>query len=108
LLNAPQQAAIADIVGQERKAGPVMSTAQMASDLGAISGPLIAGLVVDSAGFGWAFMLSGAILAVGAVSWAFAAETNRPVSPGGPRTGALPTVSRPEPPAPDGHRPDAG
>ncbi|MGM7669969.1 MFS transporter [Microbacterium sp. A93] len=110
LLNAPQQAAIADIVGQDRKAGPVMSTAQMASDLGAISGPLLAGLVVDSAGFGWAFMLTGGILAVGAVSWTFASETNLPVAPGGPRTGALPTVSpaEPAPPSANGHRPDAG
>ncbi len=104
-LNAPQQAAVADIVGQERKAGPVMSTAQMASDLGAISGPLIAGLVVDAAGFGWAFLLTGGILAVGAISWTFAPETNLPVAPGGPRTGALPKVSPPERPAAP---PDAG
>lgn len=116
LLNAPQQAAVADLVGQDRKAGPVMSTAQMASDLGAISGPLIAGLVVDAAGFGWAFLLSGTVLAVGAVSWAFAAETNLPVAPGGPRTGALPVVSPPgqpaerppERPGRPAQRPDAG
>ena len=63
-------ASIADLVGQDRKAGPVMSTAQMASDLGAISGPLLAGLVVDAAGFGWAFALTGGILAVGAIAWA--------------------------------------
>lgn len=108
LLNAPEQAAVADIVGQDRKAGPVMSTAQMASDLGSISGPLIAGLVVDTAGFGWAFMLTGGILVVGAISWMFAPETNVPLAPGGPRTGSLPTVSGPEPPPPNGHRPDAG
>ncbi|QCU78345.1 MFS transporter [Citricoccus sp. SGAir0253] len=105
LLNAPQQAAVTDIVGQDRKAGPVMSTAQMAADLGAISGPLLAGLVVDAAGFGWAFALTGGILAVGAASWAFAPETNLPVRPGGPRTGALPTVSPAPPPE---HRPGAG
>jgi MFS family permease len=105
LLNAPEQAAIADLVGQDRKAGPVMSTAQMASDLGAISGPLIAGMVVDSAGFGWAFLLTGGVLAAGALSWAFAPETNLPAVPGGPRTGAVPTVS---PPPPPGQRPDAG
>lgn len=105
LLNAPQQAAIADLVGQDRKAGSVMSTAQMASDLGAISGPLLAGLVVDAAGYGWAFALTGGILAVGALAWAFAPETNLPVAPGGPRTGALPKLSPdPEP----GQRPDAG
>lgn len=105
LLNAPQQAAIADLVGQDRKAGPVMSTAQMASDLGAISGPLLAGMMVDAAGFGWAFMLTGGILVLAAVSWSFAPETNLPVAPGGPRTGALPVVSPPEQPS---RRPDAG
>lgn len=105
LLNAPQQAAIADLVGQDRKAGPVMSTAQMASDLGAISGPLLAGMMVDAAGFGWAFMLTGGILVLAAVSWTFAPETNLPVAPGGPRTGALPVVSPPEQPS---QRPDAG
>ena len=46
-LNAPQQAAIGDVVGQGRRSGAVMSTAQMSADLGAISGPLLAGLVVD-------------------------------------------------------------
>src|SRR5699024_8152312 len=46
-LNAPQQAAIADLVGQERKAGSVMSAAQMASDVGSIIGPLFIGWIVD-------------------------------------------------------------
>lgn len=105
LLNAPQQASIADLVGQDRKAGPVMSSAQMSADLGAISGPLLAGLVVDAAGFGWAFALTGGVLAVGAIAWTFAPETNLPIAPGGPRTGALPKVS---PPPPGGQHPDAG
>src|SRR5699024_4596922 len=47
MLNAPQQAAIADLVGQERKAGTVMSSAQMASDIGSITGPLFIGWLVD-------------------------------------------------------------
>ena len=66
---------------------------------------MLAGLVVDAAGFGWAFALTGGILAVGAIAWAFAPETNLPITPGGPRTGALPKVS---PPATSGQPPDAG
>ena len=91
-LNAPQQAAVADLVGQDRKAGPVMSAAQMSGDLGAILGPLLVGLVVDAAGYGWGFVATGAVIAVAALVWLRAPETNLPVAPGGPRTGSLPKV----------------
>ena len=96
VLNAPQQAAIADMVGQGRKAGPVMSAAQMSADLGAIAGPLLAGLVVDHAGYGWAFVLTGGVILLGALAWTRAPETNVPVAPGGPRTGSLPTIIPPD------------
>ena len=69
-----------------------MSTAQMSADLGAISGPLLAGLVVDTAGYGWAFVVTGAVILLGAIAWWRAPETNLPVVPGGPRTGALPKI----------------
>lgn len=85
-----------------------MSTAQMSADLGAIIGPLVAGLVVDAAGYGWAFALTGGVLLVGAISWTFAPETNLPVAPGGPRTGALPKITPPDPQQDLRHRPDAG
>ena len=99
-LNAPQQAAVADLVGQDRKAGPVMSAAQMSGDLGAILGPLLVGLVVDAAGYGWGFVVTGAVIAVAALVWLRAPETNLPVAPGGPRTGSLPKVD----PGVDSHR----
>lgn len=95
VLNAPQQAAIADVVGQGRRSGAVMSSAQMSADLGAIIGPLLAGLVVDAAGYGWAFVLTGGVILLGALAWWRAPETNLPIVPGGPRTGSLPLV-RPE------------
>ena len=91
-LNSPQQAAVADLVGQGRRAGPVMSTGQMSGDLGAILGPLLVGLVVDAAGYGWGFVVTGAVIAVAALVWLRAPETNLPVVPGGPRTGSLPKV----------------
>lgn len=103
VLNAPQQAAIADVVGQGRRSGAVMSSAQMSADLGAIIGPLLAGLVVDAAGYGWAFVLTGGVILLGALAWWRAPETNLPVVPGGPRTGALPKVA-PEEVAPPHHR----
>lgn len=92
VLNAPQQATIADVVGQGRRSGAVMSSAQMSADLGAIIGPLLAGLVVDAAGYGWAFVLTGGVILLGALAWWRAPETNLPVVPGGPRTGALPKI----------------
>nr|WP_282445509.1 MFS transporter [Micrococcus luteus] len=96
ILNAPQQAAIADVVGQDRRSGSVMSSAQMSADLGAIVGPLAAGLVVDVAGYGWAFALTGGVILLGALAWTRAPETNVPVAPGGPRTGSLPTIIPPD------------
>ncbi|MDO5634352.1 MAG: MFS transporter [Micrococcus sp.] len=92
ILNAPQQAAIADMVGQERRAGSVMSAAQMSADLGAIIGPLLAGALVDLWDWEWAFLATGAVLAIGALAWLRAPETNLPVAPGGPRTGSLPVI----------------
>ena len=57
--------------------------------------PLLAGLVVDTAGYGWAFALTGGVILLGALAWWRAPETNLPIVPGGPRTGSLPLV-RPE------------
>src|SRR5690625_1288944 len=93
MLNAPQQASIADLVGQERKAGTVMSSAQMASDVGSIIGPLFIGWIVDIHGFQLGFGISGLILAAAGVIWIFAPETNVRVVPNGPRTGQLPKIS---------------
>ena len=62
-------------MGQGRRSGAVMSTAQMSADLGAISGPLLAGLVVDTAGYGWAFALTGALAVLAAAYWLTGRET---------------------------------
>ncbi|MFV0253940.1 MAG: MFS transporter, partial [Beutenbergiaceae bacterium] len=50
-----QQAALADVVGNERSGAPVVAAVGMATDIGAILGPLVAGLIVDGAGYGLAF-----------------------------------------------------
>ncbi|MFF8818169.1 MFS transporter [Leucobacter sp. NPDC015123] len=68
LANPGHQAVLADILGQ-RRGGMVVSTFSMSSDLGGVLGPLIAGAIVDVAGFDWAFGLTAALLAAAAIGW---------------------------------------
>ncbi|MGB7449152.1 MAG: MFS transporter [Ornithinimicrobium sp.] len=75
LLNPAQQASVADVVGTERSGGTVLATFQMAQDSGAIVGPILIGLVADTAGFGWAFALTGLVSLVAVVPWLMATET---------------------------------
>ncbi|HMT51255.1 MAG TPA: MFS transporter, partial [Dietzia sp.] len=85
VLNPAQQAAVADVVGADRAGGKVLATFQMASDSGAILGPVLIGLVVDLVGYTAGFALSGALLLAAVVPWLFARETHdRPnrVAPG--------------------------
>ena len=53
-------AVIGDVTGG-KKSGPVVAAFQMTSDLGLIIGPIVAGSLVDSLGFGWAFMTGAAV-----------------------------------------------
>ena len=75
LLNPAQQAAVGDIIGNGRSGGKVLATFQMASDTGAIAGPILAGMLADSLGYSWAFGVTGAIAALGFLSWLTARET---------------------------------
>ncbi|MDO5492038.1 MAG: MFS transporter [Nesterenkonia sp.] len=75
LVNPAQQAALADIVGEGRNGGQIVSTFQMVQDSGAIVGPLLAGVLVDRFGYSWAFAITGVILMVGAAAWSRAPET---------------------------------
>ncbi len=72
---SPQQAAVADIVGNKARGGTAVATFQMMADLGSIVGSLVVGQIAERASFGWAFSVSGAILAVAALGWVFAPET---------------------------------
>ena len=73
--NPSQQAVIADVIGNERSGGQVLSTFQMAMDLGSIGGPIIVGLLADIFGFKIAFAFCGVLSLVGVVAWIFARET---------------------------------
>jgi len=68
-MNPAQQAAVADVIGRDHNGGKVMAGFQMATDSGAILGPVVAGLVADTWGFGWAFGITGVVGLVGAAAW---------------------------------------
>jgi len=76
VLNPAQQAAVADVVGEDRAGGRVMAAFQMASDSGAICRPVLVGLVVDRVGFPTGFALTGALLLAATVPWLWARETS--------------------------------
>ena len=84
LLNPPQQAAVADVVGSRNKGGPVFAGFQMASDVGAITGPVGAGLLAEHVSYSAAFGATGAIALLAALVWLRAPET-------------LPATAKPDP-----------
>jgi MFS family permease len=85
---SPQQAAVADIVGNKSRGGTAVATFQMMSDFGAILGSLAVGAIAQFASFSTAFVVSGVILALASIGWMFAPETRW--EPGTPHTPARP------------------
>ncbi|MEE2851967.1 MAG: MFS transporter [Actinomycetota bacterium] len=75
---SPMQAAVADILGSEARAGSPVAAVQMMSDLGAIVGSMTLGWVAERLSYGWGFTISGVVLLIAAVGWVAAPET-RPV-----------------------------
>lgn len=75
LLNPPLNAAVADVVGNRARGGPVLAGFQMSADIGAITGPALAGLLAQLTGYATAFALTGAIAAVAMLVWLRAPET---------------------------------
>ncbi|WP_098955804.1 MFS transporter [Pseudonocardia sp. N23] len=75
LVNPAMTAAVADVIGAKARGGTVLAGFQMAGDLGAIAGPLVAGFVAEHAGFGWAFGVTGVISALALLFWVRAPET---------------------------------
>ena len=61
-LGSAPSAVVGDVMGG-KKGGIVVATFQMMSDVGAIAGPLVAGLLVDLFDFNWAFA-AGAVIAL--------------------------------------------
>lgn len=74
LANPGQQAVLADVLAKRRGGGPVAAYS-MASDLGGVLGPALAGLVVDLAGFSWAFVVTAVLLAAAAGVWSLSRDS---------------------------------
>ena len=74
---SPQQAAVADIIGNQARGGTAVATFQMMSDLGTIVGSLAAGQIAQHVSFTAAFGVGGVILLAAAVCWSLAPETRR-------------------------------
>ncbi|MDN6460710.1 MAG: MFS transporter [Corynebacterium flavescens] len=75
LINPAQQAVVADVVGNKRSGGQVLSAFQMGGDLGQICGPILVGFLADVYGFKVAFAICGVVALMGIIAWAFARET---------------------------------
>jgi MFS transporter, DHA1 family, multidrug resistance protein len=73
LLDVAPGAMLGDVVGG--RGGTVIAVYQMAGDAGSLAGPLVAGALADSTGFGAAFASTAAIFGVAAVVAAQAPET---------------------------------
>ncbi|MGX1160605.1 putative MFS family arabinose efflux permease [Arthrobacter sp. SLBN-100] len=78
LFGPAQQAAVADVIGSERSGGKVLAVYQMTSDVGAIVGPVLAGVLADRLGYGWAFGVTGGIMLLAAGTWLGTRETLKP------------------------------
>lgn len=72
-LSTASTAVVGDVIGG--RGGTAISSFQMASDLGAVLGPLVAGQVSDASSFSVAFILTAAVAGTGAVLAATMPET---------------------------------
>ncbi len=76
LMNPASQASLADIIGNDRSGGKVLSTFQMTQDAGQIFAPIVVGMLAEHFGFAAAFASCGAISLVALAFWvAFGKET---------------------------------
>ncbi|MCT7659036.1 MFS transporter [Mycobacterium deserti] len=91
---SPQQASVADVVGNKSRGGTPVALFQMMADFGSIFGSMVVGQVAQLASYSAAFLVSGVVLLLAAVGWAFAPETrgtdpvgHTPGRPLGPEAG---------------------
>ncbi len=73
LLGTAPAAVVGDVVGT--RGGTVVAVSQMASDLGAIIGPLVAGLLAQNGSFALAFAVTAGVVALGALASTLMPET---------------------------------
>ncbi len=78
LVSPAQGATVADVIGSQAKGGPVLATVQMTADIGAILGPIAAGVLVDQLSYPAAFTLTGGVSLLAALVWLRTPETLPP------------------------------
>jgi MFS family permease len=71
---------IAQMFAGPRAAGTWIGVQNAIGNLSGIFGPIITGMIIDSAGYGSAFVLAAAVAAFGAVWWAFGVPRIEPVN----------------------------
>ena len=79
LMNPPVNASVTDVIAaQDREAdgGTALADFQMVGDVGAIIGPVLAGMIVERAGYLAAFATTAAIAVVSFGYWLRAPETS--------------------------------
>lgn len=74
-LNPAHNAAVADVLGSKARGGSVLAGFQMAADVGAVVGPLVAGAIAEQWSYTGAFGLTGGVAAVALLLWSTARET---------------------------------
>jgi MFS family permease len=75
VLNPAQQATVGDVIGSKSRGGPVLAAFQMSADIGAVIGPIAAGMLADGLSYTAAFAMTGVLSLVAALVWLPAPET---------------------------------
>lgn len=70
LMSPASQATLADIIGNDRSGGKVISTYQMVQDSGQIAAPIVIGFLAELFGFAIAFGACGVVALVALLLWA--------------------------------------
>lgn len=74
-LNPAQSASVADVLGAKARGGSVLAGFQMAADVGAVIGPLVAGTIAENWSYTAAFAITGCVAVLALVLWLLARET---------------------------------
>lgn len=74
LITPAQQSVLADVMGG-RPGGSVLAAYQMVGDIGAVIGPIVAGLLVDHSGYGLALGVAASVVVLTVPLWWRAPET---------------------------------
>lgn len=80
LANPSQQAAVADVVGNKARGGPVLAAFQMTSDVGAVVGPIAAGMLAETFSYSVAFAATGVMMLATMIPWALARTAPPPAA----------------------------